>query len=110
MGKKSSNLATRVDPSLLNDIQKLAIEKFGSNFSNAVRSLLLDGLEIQKLREIATDDKNQSEFEQRLNLLLVAKDIRTGLSRFTKDELRLIQKYLKVELEAKEADLIKQLR
>ena len=100
--KKSRNFNLRIDDQLLDEIEKIAIEKFNENTSESMRFLLRLGIKFFKLKPLELNKEKIEEITNEMKQQVKNETFFEALNEFTPEQQGAIKRYIMIKEEERD--------
>ena len=102
MISKKPLINLRIDNQLLDEIEKIAIEKFNENTSETIRFLIKLGLKFDALKPLELNKEKIEEITNEMKQQVKNETFFEALNEFTPEQQGAIKRYLMIQEEARE--------
>ena len=99
MIKKSRLINLRIEDQLLDEIEKIAIEKFNGNTSEAIRHLCKLGIDLEKIKPHELDQSKIEEITNEMNQKIKDESFFEFINSKTPDEQSAIKNWISIQQE-----------
>ena len=100
--KKSRNFNLRIDDQLLDEIEKIAIERFDENTSGALRFLAKLGLKFDAIKPLEITKEKIEKLTNEMKQQVKNETFFEALNEFTPEQQGAIKRYLMIKEEQRE--------
>ena len=100
--KKSRNFNFRIDDQLLDEIEKIAIERFDENTSGALRFVAKLGIKVDAIKPLELNKEKIEELTNEMKQQVKNETFFEALDSFTPEQQGAIKRYLMMKEEERE--------
>jgi len=100
--KKSRNINLRIDDQLLDEIEKIAIERFDENTSGAIRFLSKLGIKFDAIKPLEITKEKIDEITNEMKQMIKDESFCGALDSLTSEQQGAIKRYLMIKEEQRE--------
>ena len=100
--KKSRNINLRIDDQLLDEIEKIAIERFDENTSGALRFVAKLGIKVDAIKPLELNKEKIEEITNEMKQQVKNETFFEALNEFTPEQQGAIKRYLMIKEEERE--------
>ena len=100
--KKSRNINLRIDDQLLDEIEKIAIERFDENTSGAIRFLSKLGIKFDAIKPLEITKEKIDEITTEIKQKIKDEEFFGALDSLTSEQQGAIKRYLMIKEEQRE--------
>ena len=100
--KKSRLINLRIDDQLLDEIEKIAIERFDENTSGAIRFLAKLGIKFDALKPLELNKEKIEEITNEMKQMIKDESFCGALDSLTSEQQGAIKRYLMIKEEQRE--------
>ena len=99
MISRNSQINLRIDNSLLDEIEKIAIEKFNENTSEAIRHLCRLGIDLEKIKPHELNQEKIEEITNEMNQKIANESFFEFINSKTPDQQSAIKNWITMQQE-----------
>ena len=100
--KKSRNINLRIDDQLLDEIERIAIERFDGNTSEAIRFLAKLGMKFDAIKPLEITKEKIDEITNEMKQMIKDEEFCSALDSLTSEQQGAIKRYLMITEEERE--------
>ena len=100
--KKSRNINLRIDDQLLDEIEKIAIERFDENTSGTIRFLSKLGIKFDAIKPLEITKEKIDEITNEMKQMIKDEEFCSALDSLTSEQQGAIKRYLMITEEERE--------